>query len=720
MSSIDKSLKLVIDNASINQDESFELSRLCGSLLNGSDEDCEGARRLLIRVLDNWDKLPQLHHVIWADLIEAAGFYPYLAKEDRASLLSSTSQVIRNEYHLSKGFEGVYFHEEQKQAADLLAAGKNLIVSAPTSFGKSLLIHEVVASDKFDNIVIIQPTLALIDETRKKIQEYAGEYKIVSRTTQEKSDSKNIFLFTAERVMEYQQFPEKIDFFVIDEFYKLSYARNDERVDALNNAAYKLLNIGNPQFYLLGPNINGVSEEFLARYNASFIKTKYSLVDSESVDQYTKVYSNDDERMSALFHLLNSEIKDDEQTIIYCSSPGRARKLAAAYMTYLDEQGVAMIGDVPLCKWMEQYIHPNWTLIDCIRYGIGVHDASLPRHVSATIIDLFNTGKIKWLFCTSTIIEGVNTTAKNVIYFDNNKGGDEVDFFDYSNIKGRAGRMMVHYVGSIYNFYKPPTAEEIKIDIPFIDQADISDELLINLDKKDVKESTSEQYLKIERIPPKLRRAIAKNGLSVEGQLAILDQLYKGLRAPAQRQLIIWHGTSPSYDQLAYIFGLCWPRFKKKNDGFVLSYKQLAYFLNLYTKSGVQGMITKLVSEGKTVDRAIKEVLGFQRYWIEYTIPKWISVVNELQTLASSEQGMVPGNYSIYIKKVENDFVPENIAYLLEIGVPRSALDKLQVTLRGVEEDNVAVFIGEHPEVLARSGLLEYEKDKLLQALNLV
>ena len=61
---------------------------------------------------------------------------------------------------------------------------------------------------------------------------------------------------------------------------------------------------------------------------------------------------------------------------------------------------------------------------------------------------------LKYLFCTSTIIEGVNTSAKNVVIFDNKKGLNLIDFFDYSNIKGRSGRMMEHYVGKVYNFNK--------------------------------------------------------------------------------------------------------------------------------------------------------------------------------------------------------------------------------------------------------------------------
>jgi len=61
----------------------------------------------------------------------------------------------------------------------LLNSDNNIIVSAPTSFGKSLLIEEFVSSKKFKNIIIIQPTLALLDETRKKLRKYDNDYEVV-------------------------------------------------------------------------------------------------------------------------------------------------------------------------------------------------------------------------------------------------------------------------------------------------------------------------------------------------------------------------------------------------------------------------------------------------------------------------------------------------------------------------------------------------------------
>ncbi|HBI7520152.1 TPA: DEAD/DEAH box helicase, partial [Escherichia coli] len=118
-----------------------------------------------------------------ADLVESAGFYPYIIKNNLS--LSSSSQKIRFENNRSTNIIDKVFHDEQKYLIDLINSEQNVIASAPTSFGKSLLIEEIVASKKYQNIIIIQPTLALLDETRKRISKYHNDYKLIVRTSQE-------------------------------------------------------------------------------------------------------------------------------------------------------------------------------------------------------------------------------------------------------------------------------------------------------------------------------------------------------------------------------------------------------------------------------------------------------------------------------------------------------------------------------------------------------
>ena len=319
-------IKIIIETEKISFKDSFDFCRQCAKLLRDKETDEEG-RKILIHILDNWEKIDDLTKEMWIELLEAEGFYPYLSKEKFE--LNFTTGKIRKNMSKSK-YLAYYFHDEQIYVKNLIDSGKNVIVSAPTSFGKSLLIEEIVAEGKYKNIVIIQPTLALLDETRKKLKKYNNRYKIIVRTTQEPSKEKgNLFLLTAERVMEYNNLP-KIDFLIIDEFYKLSAKRDDERSDVLNNAFYILLKIDKVRFYLLGPNIDGISEGFAEKYNAVFFKTDYSLVEQNVIDMHSNDFGSRGKKRinkeKALFELLY-QLKN-EQTMIYCSSPSKARKLS--------------------------------------------------------------------------------------------------------------------------------------------------------------------------------------------------------------------------------------------------------------------------------------------------------------------------------------------------------------------------------------------------------
>lgn len=104
--------------------------------------------------------------------------------------------------------------------------------------------------------------------------------------------------------------------------------------------------------------------------------------------------------------------------------------------------------------------------------------------------------------------------------FDGQKGGKDIDFFDYSNIKGRSGRLMEHYVGSIYNFAPIPQREKIVIDIPFYEQDKklLSDEILINIERGEVQQQVEDRYNKLYEIEPELIKIIRKNGTNVNGQ----------------------------------------------------------------------------------------------------------------------------------------------------------------------------------------------------------
>ena len=162
-------LKIVDGNNNLSTQDSFNFAIKCSALLTGNDEHVSLARQIAIHILNNWAHIPVETYPIWTDIIESVGFYPYLEKNSDTMKLQSLSDKVRQKTYLSDYLPSTYLHKEQKTLSRYLLSGKNVIASAPTSFGKSLLIEELVASNKYKNIVIIQPTLALLDETRLKI-----------------------------------------------------------------------------------------------------------------------------------------------------------------------------------------------------------------------------------------------------------------------------------------------------------------------------------------------------------------------------------------------------------------------------------------------------------------------------------------------------------------------------------------------------------------------
>ncbi len=125
-------------------------------------------------------------------------------------------------------------------------------------------------------------------------------------------------------------------------------------------------------------------------------------------------------------------------------------------------------------------------------------------------IRLFNARLIPYLVCTSTIIEGVNTVAKNVIVYDRRKNKGVLEHFTYKNIEGRAGRMNKYFVGRVFVLESPPEDKTFTVDFPLGLQDDKTPmSLLLDLDLEDLqqvsKDRVSELYAKSTLRPETLR-----------------------------------------------------------------------------------------------------------------------------------------------------------------------------------------------------------------------
>ena len=656
----------------------------------------------LIDVIENWEYVHHEVRTVFLSLIEGFGFYPYL--NDGVELDLAT--LIRREYHKSqfvnKQGNSIVFHYEQKILEEKINKKQNLVVSAPTSFGKSLLIEEFVARRKYENILIIQPTLALIDETRRKLSHYSDYYNIVVNTHQEIGE-KNLFILTSERVLDIFPKIDDIDLFIIDEFYKIANNKKDDRVSHLNIAFYKIMKF-KPQLLFLTPLVDDISEDFIRKYDIQFYRTDYSLV-NQKAKQIS--YESEDEKEEKLFQLLNDL---SEPTIVYVRSPKRSENLAKKYM---EQFSLKEKKKFPVFEWIDENISSDWILKKFLENGIGLHNGQYPRHIVNSQLDYFNSGDLKIIFATTSLIEGVNSIAKNVVIYDMLKGTHKITYFDFNNIKGRAGRMMKYYTGNIFYFDNPPERKDEFIDIPVVDQ-DLQSEILLNIDENDLKQSKLEDFQKlVEGVPEDLIEIFKNNYYDVEKQKSLFKYLISN---GEQLDVLNWSTPMPDYDVLSETFRII-------NEGLIgkggaahrYTAKKCQQIINNNLSSAIQTELQHLYNKEENsykgreelLNEAISNIFSFIKNQAKYEIPKVLSI---LQSIVNYIQKSDSADYSLFIAKLEHEGVDENLSVLLDFGVPSSALRKIRIP-RDVEAID---YVKENLELLSNR-LLNYEIAKLSQ-----
>lgn len=366
-------------------------------------------------------------------------------------------------------------HPEQLQIINEISTNDAVIVSAPTSFGKTFCVFEYIAMAKPQNIVLIVPTLALVDEyvkrVIKKYQAFFSQYKIHTHIDEDREydfDQKNIFILTHDRVVQESTYTiiEKIDFLVIDEVYKLETDPNNDRVLVLNMAYYHLAQRAK-KYVLLAPFIRSVEDIEMLEKKPVFYNTLYSPVVNEVIP--ISILRHDDRYPEC--QRLVARLHPEDKTLIYFPT-------VTGIYKYVNEYVVTepCIEDLELpvqyfLAWAREEIHDDWCVIKAMERGYLIHNGQIPLGTRMLQLDYYESaGTYNKLLCTSTLLEGVNTTAKNIIITkpsrmsDHNDNRADFSAFDFYNLVGRTGRLNQHFVGNAYYLKAPSDPEYRRID----------------------------------------------------------------------------------------------------------------------------------------------------------------------------------------------------------------------------------------------------------------
>lgn len=646
------------------KENAFEIAADLCRIVSSAD-DTSQAHELVLRAMEHREAFGPASTIL-DGLIRQIGLFPYL---DPASL--SIRDLLAYESHRPLRMDQrIVFHRAQSHVYRLLMEGKNVALSAPTSFGKSLIIDAMIASEKYKQIVIVVPTLALIDETRRRLTgKCRDKYKIITHLTQA-SVERNVFVLTQERVLDREDWTG-IDFFVIDEFYKLAPQRDDDdRCANLNQAFYMLAKSG-AQFYMLGPNIRGVTEQNYLRVELNVVNEPHFHTVATEVHRLAPTEGE----IPALIALCKTL---DSPTIIFCRSPTRASEIARQLVA-------ANLGSVnqriqEAAQWVADAYDKDWHFAQALQQGIGIHHGRIPRALAQFVVRCFNDGDLRFLVCTSTLIEGVNTKARNIIILDNTINREPIDLFTFNNIKGRSGRMWEYFVGHVYVFHSDPQNMLPFIDVPALSQSDgAADSLLVQMEEDDLTQSSKDKLAKYrDQDVLDIEVIRANRALDPALQLRIAERI----AGESQRflQQLTWSGM-PNYDQLLQmcqlIFSECGGA--RLGGGSARNPAQLtAMIRNLYNQPTIRRLVASQAQFSASTDEAVTRVVDFLRLWARFHFPRLLRGIGRIQQDVLSKMGRRHGSYDFFASRVENLFLDPSILAMEEYGIPIEVSRKLQ------------------------------------------
>lgn len=366
-----------------------------------------------------------------------------------------------------------------------ISENEKLLISAPTSFGKTTLILEYLVNNvsNLNNVIFILPTKSLIEELyikllkiNKKI-DFFEKYNITLNIL--RKSGKTIRILTPEKFLNYYEYNGlyNVDFIVMDEVYKIE--NDGKQIDGsvIDNRSYKfrkvleLISNTNIKVVALSPYTyekEDSMKEYMSKYNIMEINRNIKYVYHEYENLSTAIayskyfkcskplvknYKNIPQKVSLILEKMTAN-----KNIVYISDISKGLDIFQLIqnkdLSFLNLNVEGKSRYEIFVKHLEETYNleggEEWYIISALKRGIGIYISSMPRYVKKEIIKLYDSGIINCLFVTTAFVEGVNCTAENII-ITSGCTARNITLNDMSllNISGRAGRFGKKYVGKV-------------------------------------------------------------------------------------------------------------------------------------------------------------------------------------------------------------------------------------------------------------------------------
>lgn len=395
------------------------------------------------------------------DISLQIGFYPiseFIIKnnlfDEQLLHESIINQEVRTLYKNSNYIETVEQHNRSNEILERVKSDDTAYI-APTSFGKSSIIREVIKQNNFSKIAIIVPTKSLINQTYTDIRNLDLNYKLILHDEMYNREDRFIGILTQERATRLiNKYNTKFDILFIDEAHNL--LKNNPRNHLLSRLImlnYK--NNPNQRLLYLSPLINdtkNLKTKFTSKGEILESSINHNLKAYEVfyLDKKGKLFLYN--RFSDELYLTNKNINyvnyiihsSKPKNFVYNYRPKNVELLAKKLSSSLNIIEIESLKNIS--KTIANEISEDIDLVELVKKGIIYLHGKQPTILKDYLEYKYKEVKeLKYIIANSVILEGINFPI-DTLFITSSYG---LNVKDLNNLIGRVNRLNYVFQSSL-------------------------------------------------------------------------------------------------------------------------------------------------------------------------------------------------------------------------------------------------------------------------------
>lgn len=390
------------------------------------------------------------------------GFYPVARKIFQDKLINEVtfqdilSNIRLDEFNLNDRINTL---EQYKTTQKILESHeKNFAFVAPTSFGKSEIIYQhILKNTEVNNIGIIVPTKALIDQVYREIKKIEGlNRKVIihDQNYDSENDSRVLAIITQERGLKLLEQNMIFDSLYIDEAHELFSFDFRNKLENRSVLLTRLIRISRElnseiNVYYFSPMIQNV--------NSLQLKNEQISIDYFSIKNNLKVldikYINDENSVFAYEpHLgLLYEIGQTDNNFDYIINESKKYKKSLHFLyrpRFIEQYAKELFENLPettnqsqtldyLIEELKEIVHPRFKLIKYLEKGIIYLHGRIPSNIRNYLLKYVREDMgVRHFIANSVVLAGMNLPIDSLFYIS---GFSNLN--DLYNLIGRVNRL---------------------------------------------------------------------------------------------------------------------------------------------------------------------------------------------------------------------------------------------------------------------------------------